>query len=53
MLGWGGDGGSAGLDLEDSPRPEVLTLLDDEALWDDLGCDGAGRVGPTRVWYLL
>ena len=39
--------------MEDSPRPEVLALLDGGALRAGLGCDGAGGVGPTRVWYLL
>ena len=39
--------------MEDSPRPEVLTLLDGGPLRAGLGCDGAGGVGPTRVWYLL
>ena len=39
--------------MEDSLRPEVLALLDGGALRTGLGCDGAGGVGPTRVWYLL
>ena len=39
--------------MEDSPRPEVLALLDGGVLRAGLGCDGAGGVGPTRVWYLL
>ena len=33
----GGDWGSRGLELEDSPGPEVRALLDGEALWDGLG----------------
>ena len=44
---------AAGLDLEDSLRPKVLALLDGGALRAGMGCDGAGGVGPTRVWYLL
>ena len=39
--------------MKDSPRPEVLALLDGEALRAGLGCDGADIVRPTRVWYLL
>ena len=39
--------------MEDSPRPEVWALLDGGALRDGLGFNGEGRVGPTRVWYLL
>ena len=50
---WGGDCGSAGLDLEDSPGPKVLAHLDGGALRAGLGCDGPGGVGTTRVWYLL
>ena len=52
-LDGGGDCGSTGLDLEDSPGPEVLAFLDGGALRAGLGCDGASGVGPTRVWYLL
>ena len=50
MPWWGGDCGFAGLNLEDS---QVLVLLDGGALRAGLGRDGAGEVGPTRVWYLL
>ena len=39
--------------MDDSPGPEVWALLGGGALRASLGCDGAGRVGPTRVWYLL
>ena len=39
--------------MEDSPGLEVLALSDGGALRDGLGCDGAGGVGLTRVWYLL
>ena len=39
--------------MDDSPGPEVWALLGGGALQDGLGCNGAGRVGPTRVWYLL
>ena len=39
--------------MEESPGLYVLALLDGGALWDGLGCDGAGGVGLTQVWYLL
>ena len=39
--------------MDDSPRPEVQVLLGHGALRAGLGCDGAGGVGPTQVWYLL
>ena len=39
--------------MDDSPGPEVWALLGGRALRVGLGCDGASRVGPTRVWYLL
>ena len=43
----GGDG--SGLDLEDSPGPDVRALLEGEALRRGLGCTGKGARGPTRV----
>ena len=39
--------------MDDSPGPEVRALLGGGALRASLGCDRAGGVGPTRVWYLL
>ena len=39
--------------MDDSPGPEVRALLGGGALRAGLGCDGADKVGPTWVWYLL
>ena len=39
--------------MDDSPGPEVRALLGDGDLRAGMGCEGAGRVGPTRVRYLL
>ena len=43
----GGDG--SGLDLEDSPGPDVRARLESGALQLGLGCTGEGARGPTRV----
>ena len=48
----GGDWGFWGLELEDSPGPEVQALLEGGALRIGLGCGGDGGVGPTLVSYL-
>ena len=39
--------------MDDSPGLDVLALLGGGALRASLGCDGAGGVGLTQVWYLL
>ena len=43
----GGD--DLGLDLEDSPGPDVRARLEGGALRLGLGCTGEGARGPTRV----
>ena len=48
----GGDWGSWGLELEDSPRPNIQALLEGGALRVGLGCGGDGGVGPTLMSYL-
>ena len=45
--------GLLGLELEDSPKPEVRALLEGGALRVGLGCGGYGGVRQTLVAYLL